>query len=604
MKIRVADYIAQTLVAKGITHAFMVTGGGAMHLNDAIGRCKGIHWVCCHHEQGCAMAAQAYFRYSGKPALVNVTTGPGGTNAITGVYGAWVDSEAMVVVSGQVKWETCVASTGLPLRQMGDQEVEITKLVTPITKYAVMITDPQSIRYHLERAVHLATTGRPGPVWLDVPINVQGALIDPDTLKGYDPVEDELHFETDLDAAIGVLLQRLHQAKRPVIMAGSGVRIAGQYQEFLGLIEQLGLPVATAFNAHDLLPNDHPLYVGRPGTVGDRPGNFAVQNSDFLLVLGCRLNIRQVGYDYRTFARAAFTAMVDVDASELKKPSLRIDLPIHADLGAFIRRLLALKETSQQPAHAEYLRWCKARVTRYPVLQQQYLDRTTPVNPYVFASRLFEHLPSDGIVVTANGTACVVTFQSAIIKGKQRLFSDSGSAPMGFDLPGAMGACFASGGRRVCAIAGDGSIMMNLQELQTITTHGLPITIFVLNNAGYHSIRQTQQNFFPDGLMGFDQNTGVAFPDFQALAAAFRIPYTRVDTHDALDTAIKQALGHTGPSLCEVILDPTQAFSPKAASRRLDDGRMVSSPLEDLAPFLPRDELAENLLISPVDTSV
>lgn len=572
-----------------------------MHLNDAIGRCREIEWFCCHHEQGCSMAAQAYYRLSGKPALVNVTTGPGGTNAITGVYGAWVDSEAMIVVSGQVKWETCIGSTGLDLRQMGDQEINITPLVAPVTKYAVMVTDPKSIRYHLERALHLATTGRPGPVWLDIPMNVQSALVEQDELEGYDPQQDALVFETDLGAAIPQLIERLRRAERPVIMPGSGVRISGAYAEFLKLIEALQVPVVTAFNAHDLLPNDHPLYVGRPGTVGDRPGNFAVQNSDFLLVLGCRLNIRQIGYDYRTFARAAYTVMVDVDANELKKPSLRIDQPVHADLGEFIRRLLPHATSARQPAHAKYLSWCKERLARYPVVVPQFTERSTPVNPYVFIDRLFEHLGPEAIVTTANGTACVVTFQAAKIRGQQRLFSDSGSAPMGFDLPSAIGACMASGRKRVVTLAGDGSIMMNLQELQSIATHQLPVTIFLLNNAGYHSIRQTQTNFFSDSLIGFDEQTGVGFPDFARLASGFRIPYDRVDAHANLDATIARALSYEGPSICEVVLDPTQVFSPKAASRRLEDGRMVSSPLEDLAPFLPREELKANLLIPPVE---
>lgn len=600
MKIRVADYIVQTLAQYGIRHAFMVTGGGAMHLNDAIGRSRDIEWLCCHHEQACSMAAQAYFRLCGKPALVNVTTGPGGTNAITGVYGAWVDSEAMVVVSGQVKWETCIGSTGLPLRQMGDQEIDISRLVAPVTKYAAMVTEPLQIRYHLERALHLAVTGRPGPVWLDVPMNVQGALVETDSLTGYDPAEDSLTFETNLDDVMPILAERLQAAQRPVIMAGSGVRIAGAYSEFLALVEALGIPVATAFNAHDLLADEHPLYVGRPGTVGDRPGNFAVQNSDFLLVLGCRLNVRQIGYDHRTFARAAYTVMVDVDPSELKKPSLRIDLPIHADLGVFIAKLAPQACSLRQPAHRKYLEWCKKRQARYPVLQAQFLAHSTPVNPYVFASSLFEQLPADAIVTTANGTACVVTFQSAKIRGEQRLFSDSGSAPMGFDLPAAIGACIASGRKRVCTIAGDGSIMMNLQELQTIATHQLPITVFVLNNDGYHSIRQTQQNFFPDSLIGFDQRTGVGFPDFKQLAAAFGMPFERVESHDQLKDAIDRSLSHPGPCICEVVLDPKQVFCPKAASRRLDDGRMVSSPLEDLAPFLPREEFRDNLLIAPI----
>ncbi len=604
MKIRVADYVTQVLVREGVRHAFMVTGGGAMHLNDAIGRCPGLDWTCCHHEQGCSMAAQAYYRLCGKPALVNVTTGPGGTNAITGVFGAWVDSEAMIVISGQVKWETCVRSTGLPLRQMGDQELDITRLVAPVTKYAAMVTEPGEIRYHLEKALHLATHGRPGPVWLDIPMNVQGAVVDSEELRGYEPSEGRIEFETDLQEAVRVLSERLKVAQRPGGMPGSGVRLAGAYHDFLRLVDALQLPVVTAFNAHDLLAEEHPLYVGRPGTVGDRPGNFAVQNADLLLVLGCRLNIRQIGYDYKTFARAAYVAMVDIDASELKKPSLHVDLPIHAHLADFIRCLMPHATSLRTPAHSEYLRWCKERKERYPVMQPAFTERSAPVNPYVFASKLFDHLPGDAIVTTANGTACVVTFQAARIRGHQRLFSDSGSAPMGFDLPAAIGACIASGRKRVVSLAGDGSIMMNLQELQTIVTNRLPITVFVLNNDGYHSIRQTQQNFFSDNLIGFDRATGVGFPSFEGIAAAFGMPFERLDTHEALDATIERVLGQGGPNLCEVVLDPAQVFCPKAASRRLEDGRMVSAPLEDLAPFLPRDEFEQNMLIPPIEAVV
>jgi acetolactate synthase I/II/III large subunit len=600
MTMRVADYVIERLVQFGVRHAFMVTGGGAMHLNDAIGRSKALEWICCHHEQACSMAAQAYFRQSGRPALVNVTTGPGGTNAITGVYGAWVDSEAVIVISGQVKRETTLASTGLPLRQMGDQEVEITRLVTSITKYCVTVTEPTQIRYHLERAFHLATSGRPGPVWLDIPVDVQSAMVDRDAMPGYDPTEDAPAFETDLDVAIETLSARIKLAQRPVILAGSGVRIAGAYQAFRELIDTIGLPVATAFNAHDLLPDVHPLYVGRPGTVGDRAGNFAVQNADLLLVLGCRLNIRQVGYDSQTFARAAYKIMVDIDAAELKKSNLRIDLPIHAELGEFVRRLLPRASALIRPAHLGYLSWCKERQARYPVVLPQYFDTLSPINPYAFAARLFEHLSDDAIVVTANATACVVTFQAAKIREHQRLFSDSGSAPMGFDLPAAIGACIASGRRPVVALAGDGSIMMNLQELQTITSLKLPITIFLLNNAGYHSIRQTQQNFFPGNAVGYDSNSGVSFPDFRRIAAAFDMPYEQVDNVADLDSAIERALAHAGPNFCEVVLDPTQPFSPKAASKRLEDGRMVSAPLEDMAPFLSREELRSNLLIPEV----
>jgi acetolactate synthase-1/2/3 large subunit len=599
--IRVADYIAQTLASHGVRHVFLVTGGGAMHLNDAFGRATGIEYVSCHHEQACAIAAESYYRLTNRLAAVNVTTGPGGTNAITGVYGAFVDSLGMIVVSGQVKWETLVRSTDLPLRQLGDQEIDITRLVEPITKYAVMVTDPQTVRYHLERALHLATTGRPGPVWLDVPMNVQGALVDPEKLAAYDPEEDRLRFSTDLDTACRTLAQRLAAAKHPVVLAGSGVRLSGGHDEFIALVDRLGIPVTTAWNAHDLLWDDHPLYAGRPGTVGDRAGNFAVQNSDFLLVLGCRLNIRQISYNWQSFARAAFQVIVDIDAAELSKPTLRPDLPIHADLRDFFRvmRGIEIRPTAE---HAAYVAWCLERRERYPVVRPEYWSNEKRVNPYCFVSALFEQLPEDEIIVCADGTACVTTFQAARIKRGQRLYHNSGCAPMGYDLPGAIGACFAAGRKRVVCLAGDGSIQLNLQELQTIVSHGLPIKIFLLNNQGYHSIRQTQRAYFPDNTVGCGPDSGLGFPDMERIAFAYGIPFRRIASHPDLATGIAETLAGDGARICEVMLDLDQQFAPKLASRKLPDGRMVSSPLEDLAPFLSREELAENMLIPPQES--
>ena len=606
---RLADYIASTLVAHGIRDVFLVTGGGAMHLNDAIGRCEGLRYVSCHHEQACAIAAQGYYRLTNRLAAVNVTTGPGGTNAITGVFGAWVDSLGMVVVSGQVKWETLVRSTGLPLRQLGDQEVDIVRLVESITKYAVMVTDPTTIRYHLEKAIHLAHTGRPGPVWIDVPINVQAAEIDPDALEGFDPAREPVDSRTDaapadraaLDAHIAELVERLRSAKRPVIYAGAGIRLGGVADEFLALAERLEVPVATGFNAHDLVPSDHPLFAGRPGTIGDRAGNFAVQNADLLLVLGCRLNIRQISYAWHHFARDAFKVIVDVDALELQKPTVKPDLALHADVADVVRRLCAAELPPATDERRAWIDWCRARRERYPVVLPEYWNGTGGVNPYCFGHALFETLAEGDIVVTGDGTACITTFQSARIKRGQRLFSDSGSAPMGFDLPAAIGASVAAGGRRVVCVTGDGSAMLNLQELQTIRGYGLPVKLFLLNNNGYHSIRQTQRNFFPGNDVGSGPESGVTFPDFERVAYAFDMPFRRCCDHAGLAKAIAETLDEPGPAVCEMILDLAQPFSPKVSSKRLPDGRMVTAPLEDMAPFLPREELLENMIVRPVE---
>lgn len=595
-QMKVSDYVVQKLVDAGIHDVFMLTGGGAMHLNDSFGRHSQMRYWCCHHEQSCAIAAESYYRLTNRLAAVNVTTGPGGTNAITGVYGAWVDSLGMIVISGQVKWETTVRSTGLLLRQLGDQEVDIVRLVAPITKYAVMVTDPKTIRYHIERALYLATQGRPGPVWVDIPVDVQGAQVDPDKLSGYDPSEDEIIFESDLDSSCEEIVRRIKVAERPVILAGSGVRLSGAHGDFLDLLDKLMVPVTTAWNAHDLVPNDNPWFVGRPNTVGDRAGNFAVQNSDFLLVLGCRLNIRQISYNWKTFARNAFKAIVDIDATELKKPTVRPDLPVHADVRDVVGRLLA-KKYEPEPRHAGWLRWCKERQARYPVVLPEYWKDTDGVNHYCFMKELFDQLKENDIVVTADGTACVASFQAAVLRKGQRLYHNSGCAPMGYDLPAAIGACIGNDRGKVVCIAGDGSVQLNLQELQTIVGCRLPVKIFVLNNNGYLSIKQTQQNFFSGRFVGCDPASGVTMPDFGKLAHAYGIPYRSCRAHDEMQKAISETLSGDGPQICEVVLNLRQGFAPKLASRQLPDGRIISPALEDMYPFLSREELAENMVI-------
>lgn len=599
MKVKVSDYVVQRLVESGITDVFMLTGGGAMHLNDSFGKHLGMRKTFFHHEQSCAIAAESYYRLTNRLPVINVTTGPGGTNAITGVYGAWVDSIGMIVVSGQVKWETVVRSTGLPLRQLGDQEVDIVRLVESITKYAVMITDPQVVPYHLERALHLAVAGRPGPVWLDIPMNVQGAYINLDTVSGYDPMEDNVVYETKLDDVCDEILHRLERAERPVILAGSGVWLSGRHQQFIQLIEKLKVPVTTAWNSNDLVSSDNPYYAGRPGTVGDRPGNFTVQNADFLIVLGCRLNIRMIGYNWDAFARGAFKVMVDIDANELKKPTIRPDLPVHADLRNVLPKLLAMNYTPSC-RHRKWLEWCQERRQRYPVIQPEYWQ-SSAINNYCFVQTLFDELSEDDTVITANGAAAVITFQAAIIKKGQRLYHNSGSAPMGYDLPAAIGACIASGGKRVICIAGDGSIQLNIQELQTIVGYRFPIKLFILNNDGYLSIKQTQQNYFNGRFVGCDPGSGVTFPDFGKLAVAYDIPYHACRTNDEMRQAIRATICNEGPQICELFLDLDQGFAPKLASRQLADGRIVSPALEDMFPFLPRDELKQNMFIPLLD---
>jgi acetolactate synthase-1/2/3 large subunit len=598
--------MAKLVADGGIDHVFMLTGGGSMHLNDAFGTSPELTTVFCHHEQSCAIAAESFARLSGRPALVNVTTGPGGINALNGVFGAYVDSIPMVIVSGQVKRETLITSYDLPLRQIGDQEVDIVSVAAPICKMAIQLRDPDQTRFVVEQALWLAQHGRPGPVWIDVPMDVQSAPVDIEAQPGFDP---DLHgamvlpaHETaefsgaDLDGVIRVALERLAVSERPVLYVGSGVRASGSHSAFLGVVDKLGIPVVTGWNAHDALWNDHPLAVGRPGGFGDRPGNFAVQNADFLLVLGSRLSLRQVSYNWEAFARQAYIAMVDIDGAELSKPTLSIDLPIHADLSEALNSIERIP-FDRQDAHREYLDWCRERVDRYPVVLKEYWEKDEPVNPYCFIQALFDELEEGDVVVAADGAACVVTFQAAHLKPGQRLYHNSGCASMGYDLPAAIGAAYAQPGKRVICLAGDGSIMLNLQELQTIIGNQLPIKLFLLNNDGYSSIRQTQTNYFPDHIVGCGPESGLTFPDFAKVGSAFGFEVGRCASHLDLHREIRRTLDAAGPRLLEVLLDPSQPFAPKLASRTLDDGRMVSSPLEDLAPFLSREELASNMLI-------
>jgi acetolactate synthase-1/2/3 large subunit len=614
-KIRVADYISTRCVGAGASHVFLVTGGGAMHLNDAFGRNKDLEPVCFHHEQAAAIAAESYFRLRNKLAVLNVTTGPGGINALNGVYGAYVDSLAMLVISGQVKRETYLRNYPIPMRQLGDQEVDIVSMAQPAVKYATVLQDPFLVGEVMDKAIFLATSGRPGPVWVDVPVDVQGALIDPSQLSHFDCTNLQalakdtaltpntvLELNTlgsnDLDKSIRLIIEQLKKAKFPAIMAGSGVRISGMHPEFIKLIETLKIPVVTGWNAHDTLYNDHPCYAGRPGTVGNRTGNFVIQNADFLLVLGCRLNIRQVSYNWKSFASKAWIAMVDVDDAELKKPTLNLDLPVQETLQKYIPAMLQELQDYEAPkAHQAFLKWAKQRLMKYPTVLLEYKKKSNPVNPYVFIEELFTKLNSDDVVVAGNGSACVIGFQAADLKSGQRLYTNSGNASMGYDLPAAIGAAVANDKKRVVCLAGDGSLMMNLQELQTVVGYRLPVKIIILNNDGYHSIRQTQETYFSDSLIGIGSDTGVSLPNFVEIGKAFNIPSKRVSSSRDLSATLEWFLNEEkGAAILEVMLDIDQTFSPKLASRKLPDGTMVSPSLEDMAPFLSREELSENII--------
>jgi acetolactate synthase-1/2/3 large subunit len=596
---RVADYIAQHLVRSGIDRVFMITGGGAMHLNDALGHCSQLRHVCCHHEQACAMAAEAYARVTGRLAVINVTTGPGGINALNGVFGAWTDSIPMLVISGQVKRETCLYKNHLIgiLRQLGDQESDIISMVQGITKYAVTIDDPLAVRYHLERAIHLAGSGRPGPCWLDFPVDVQGATINPDDLRAYDPsMEPEAWSQEEVAHQCEQLALRLSQAERPAILVGSGVHVSRTHAGFDRLIRRLQIPVTTAWTAIDLLASDDPLYCGRPGTVGERAGNFTIQNADLVLVIGCRLSIRQVSYNWPSFARHAYKVQVDVDRAELEKPTVRPDLAIHSDCGFFFETFLKTVHYLDGSRFRDWLAWCKERLEKYPVVLPRHRIPAEEINPYHFVEVLFDRLAPGDTVVCGNASAAVITFQAARVKTGQRIFSNAGSASMGYELPASIGAACADRNVRVVCLAGDGSIMMNLQELQTIAHHQLPIKIMVLNNGGYLSIRSTQKAFF-GRLTGESENSGVSFPDFVGVGRAFGLPSMRI-TGPSFQNHLDRFLALDGPALADILIDGNQPFEPKVAARQLEDGRIVSSELEDMSPFLSREELRMNLFHS------
>lgn len=594
--IRVADYIFHFLADAGVRHVFLVTGGGAMFLNDGLRLESRITPVCCHHEQACTIAAEGYARLAAMPGVASVTTGPGGINALNGVFGAWTDSIPMLVISGQVKRETCMASYPQhTLRQLGDQETDIISMASGITKYAVLVDDPQMIRYHLEQAWSLAQSGRPGPCWLDVPLDVQSALIDPDALPGYTPAANEGMPHEEVAEHCSAILEKLVTAQRPLILAGHGIASANVQPLFRQVVDRLGVPVALSRTACDLLPLAHPYYAGRSGIDADRAGNISVQTADLLLILASRLNTRQTGYNWHDYARNAERIWVNIDGDEMQKPTVGIDLALPCDIGVFLREMQAQLAASPLPrtAPSDWLASCRARVARFHgEAAQQDTEITHPMDPYAFLRVALGLLDEDDVIVCGNGAAFIMVAQTAALHGRQRLFFNSGCASMGYDLPAAVGAAFAHGKRVIC-FAGDGSLMMNLQELQTVAHHQLPIKIFILNNNGYLSIRTTQQGYF-EGKIGESPESGVSFPDFVQMGQAFGIPSCHLTGEEAhLEHAIARLLDTSGPVLCNVIVDQKKSFEPRASSKVLPDGRMASAALEDMYPFLEQRELEQ-----------
>ena len=605
MKQKVSDYIADHIAEWGIRDVFTVTGGGAMHMNDAFGHHPKLHCTYQHHEQACAMAAEAYARMDNRMAAVCVTTGPGATNAITGVLGGWMDSIPMLVFSGQARYATTVAASGLKLRSMGVQECNIVPVVTSITKYAQMIIHPEDIRYHLEKALYMAVNGRPGPVWLDIPLDVQGAVIETEELRGYDPQEnpEEKPAEISQDV-IQQILDKIEKSRRPVLFPGNGVRLAGAMDDFQKLVNILGVPVITGMSSVDAMESEHPYFAGRSGGTGTRPGNFALQNSDVLLSIGNRQGFAQTGFQYQDWARGSYTILNDIDENELKKPSLHVSLPVCGDAGDLIRKLICAAElrgadeTNPLFKGRDWIRQCQVWKQKYPVVTAKHYETVEEgcTNIYAFYEELSKAMQEGQTLMVSVGTSRVAGSQAFRVKKGQRFITNPNTASMGFCLPAATGICVAQPGKPVVCVTGEGSLQMNLQELQTIWQNRLPVKLFVINNQGYHSIRQTQQSYFEPPLVGVGAESGdLSFPDLSKIIPAYGFSYRAVHAAEELPETLHQVLEETGASVCEVFVTKYQKTEPKTSAKKLPDGSMVSAPLEDMYPFLSKEELEENM---------
>ncbi len=598
--IKVSDFIANFLaenndIAKTV---FMVSGGGNMHLIDSLGRSKKLEYVCNHHEQACTVAAEGYARVSNKIGLSYVTTGPGGTNAITGVYGAWVDSIPTLTISGQVKFETTIASEAhLNLRQLGDQEVNIIDLVKPITKYAVMITDKNSIKYHLQKALYEAKNERPGPVWLDIPLDIQGAMINENDLLEFEKPEI-VEYDTKIEQVISLL----KSAKRPVIIAGNGITLSGANEEFKKLVEILKIPVVSSFARYDILHDDDEYFFGRFGTIGQRAANFIVQNSDLIIAIGARLNIRAISYNWEYFAREAKKVLVDIDSNELEKKTLNIDIKINSDAKVFINALH--NEVINCVNKLDFSLWI-ARSNKYKIdFPKITLDKITNdkyINSYYFFHILSKYTKKNEVFIFGNATASISSYQSLSTKGNQKVIENSGSASMGYDLPATIGACYANEKQSVICVTGEGSFQMNIQELQTIIHNKLPIKIFVLNNNGYSSIKNTQNNFFNGFKVGSEFSSGVSFPNLNKISMAYGFKYFKLDNQKSLENDLKNVLDYQDALICEIILDENEKMEPKLSSEIKPNGKIISKPLEDMFPFLEREEFKRNMIIKIIE---
>lgn len=597
--VKLSHYVMEFLARQNVKHVFMLAGGGAMHLNDSLGRTMGLKYVCNLHEQACAISAEAYSRITNHLSATLVTTGPGSTNTVTGVAAAWLDSTPVIFISGQVKRADLKRDSGV--RILGVQEIDIVSIVRTITKYAVTIEDPATIRYHLERAVHLALSGRRGPVWIDIPLDVQAAQIHPDQLSGFTPTEpDTKGIAEKLRQETAQLVKLLNEAKRPVMLVGNGVRAAGGEKVFLEVVEKLGIPVIATWLGFDLIEDAHPLYFGRPGSLAPRGANFTLQNSDLLLVVGSRLDMAMTAYSHERFARAAVKIMVDIDPAEIRKMKTPIQLPIVADAKEFLTELKSQAGAVNNKDWAPWIERCREWKSKYPLVIPEQRNLPNQLSMYHFSEALSDEMaPGDVIVPGSSGFAIEIFLLVLKIKKDQRTFHNRGTGSMGFALPAAIGAAVASGKRTIC-VDGDGGFQMNIQELATVERLGLPIKFFVANNDGYASIRASQSGYFKQ-LVGADKTSGMTLPDLGEVSKAYGLPFVRIADKKDLNAQIRAVLAMDGPVVCEVMVAPNEERIPRASSYIKSDGSMGSKPLEDLFPFLDREEFKRNMLIATIE---
>ena len=592
--IKLSDYVIKRLEETGVKHMFMLPGGGAMHLNDSLGKSEKIQYVGCLHEQACAIAAEAYARVNNKLGLLMVTTGPGGTNALTGIAGAYIESTPVFVVSGQVKRLDMINGQGI--RQQGMQELDIISVVKPITKYAALVDDPQMIRYHIDRALYEATHGRKGPVWLDIPLDVQATMINEENLIGYTPFE--LPKNAGLDKKVLQVIDALNQSERPVLMVGNGIRLADALPELKTLYEALNIPVLTTWNGIDLIEEENPLYFGRPGGLGHRYANFMQQNSDFFMSIGARLNLLQTGYNFDGFARAAYKVMVDIDEAELHKINVRPDLPVCADAGDFIREILKHKELIQKKDRAEWFAYGGRMREKYPLVSKEYWEQKELVNTYCLLETISKYMTPEDVYVSGSSGSCIdISMQTFKVKKGQRVFCTKGLASMGYGFPSTIGACLASGGRRTVGVNGDGGFVMNIQELETVRRLNLPVKLFVLCNRGYGAIQATQTNLFNKNYVDCNEASGLSIPPIAKVAAAFGLKTVSIHNNAELDKKVREALEYDGPVIVEVFTPITLTALPKQVSYKRSDGQMESLPLEYMNPPISEEEMRENMLI-------